>query len=709
MTTLRFWMMAVFAVTPLLPAVGQQTPAPTHGLDLSAMDTTLEPCDNFYQYANGHWLATAVIGGDYSSAGTAVEVNDRNLDTLHTLADRAAADTHAKPDSPAGKVGSFYRSGMDEASIEADGITPLASELARIDAVHDVPSLLTEIGHLHRMEVPAGFGFSVSPDLKDSSQEIAQLFQGGTQLPARGYYINKDAQDVRDAYVAHVTKMLTLSGQTPDVAAAGAKAILALETALAVASKDPAQLRDPQANYHAMTLADLDKMTPGVDWQPYFTSLHLMRSGTVNVAQPAFFTALGATLTSTPIGDWKTDLRWNLVHEEATRLPSAFVSENFQFYSTTLRGVPQMAPRWKRVLRSTDSALGEALGQLYVAQAFPPAAKARALALVQNLKAALRDDLTTLPWMTETTRREALTKLDAMQIKIGYPDKWRDYGKLDVSSPAYVVNAMRADEFDFQHGLDKIGKRVDHKEWHMSPPTVNAYYSPTTNDINFPAGILQPPFFDPQADDAVNYGAIGAVIGHEMTHGFDDKGRQFDAHGTLRDWWTEADAQAFTDRAQHIAAQYSAFEPLPGEHINGSLTLGENIADIGGLKIAYLALEKSLQGKPRTLIDGFTPRTALFPRLRPGVAGQAAPGEPQGLARHRPALAAPIPRPRRPGRHARIPPGLRLPPRPPGQVRSRSGSRSYFGERCRSICACRAVAVCSVSAMEFDLTAPSRL
>ena len=323
MTPLRFWMTAALAGTLLLPAAGQQTPGatPPHGLDLGAMDTTVKPCDDFYQYANGHWLATAVIGSDYSSAGTAVEVNDRNLVRLHALVDQAAADAHAKTNSPAGKVGSFYRSGTDEARIEADGVAPLASELVRIDAVHDVPSLLAEIGHLHRLEVPAGFGFSVSPDLKDSSKEIAQLFQGGTQLPARGYYVDKDAQDVRDAYVAHVTKMLTLSGESQEQAAVGAKAVLALETTLAVASKDPAQLRDPPANYHALTPAGLNALTPGVDWQPCFTALGLPRPGTLNVAQPAFFTALGQALTTTPLADWKTDLRWNLVHEEGPMPP----------------------------------------------------------------------------------------------------------------------------------------------------------------------------------------------------------------------------------------------------------------------------------------------------------------------------------------------------------------------------------------------------
>ena len=587
-------------------------PAAAHDLDLGAMDTSVKPCDDFYHYANGHWLASAVIPAEYASGGVAVEVSERNLALLHTLVEQAAADKNVKFSSPAGKVGSFYRSGMDETRVEAEGAAPLGPELARIAQVQNVPGLLREIGRLHRLEVFAGFGLSVSPDLKNSTQEIAQLFQGGTGLPARGYYVDKDAQDVRNDYIAHVTKMLSLLGGNATQATADAQAVLALETKLAVASKGLSELRDPQANYHQMTLAALDRLTPGVDWGPYFASIGLPNPKGMNIAQPQFFTALGQALTTTPLADWKAYLRWNLIHTEASRLSSPFVTENFRFYSTVLRGVPQMQPRWKRVLRATDGELGEALGQLYVVQAFPPAAKARALSLVQNLKSVLRGDLASLPWMTEETRRQALVKLDAMAIKIGYPDKWRDYSQLDVTSPVYVVNGLRADEFDFQRDLNKIGKPVDRKEWHMSPPTVNAYYSPTTNDINFPAGILQPPFFDPQADDAINYGAIGAVIGHEMTHGFDDKGRQFDAHGNLRDWWTKADAAAFTTRARNIVAQYSAYEPLPGVFINGSLTQGENIADIGGLKIAYLALEKSLRGKPRAKIDGFTPEQRFF-------------------------------------------------------------------------------------------------
>ncbi len=606
---------ALAPLTLSLPATAQATVAPPgHGLDLTAMDTSVKPCDDFYRYANGGWLARTTIPAEYPDWNSGGIVYEHNLAVERSLVDRAAGDKGADPNSPEGKVGSFYRAASDEARIQADGISPLAPELARIDAVRDVPGLLAAVGHLHRVGVGAGWGFGVGQDDKDSTQEITQLGQGGISLPEPGYYTraDKETQATRAAFVAHVTRTLALAGETPEKAAADAQTVMATETRLALASKAPADLRDPQANYHKMTLSDLNALTPGVDWRPYFAALGLRDPSGMDVDQPQFFTAVGQMLRTVPLSDWKTYLHWQLVDTEAGRLSRPLDQEHFAFYGTTLSGTKKQQPRWKRALNATDAAVGEALGQLYVAQAFPPGTKARALALVQNLKSVLRGDLATLPWMGPATRAQTLAKIDAMAIKIGYPDKWRDYSKLDVSSPSYVVDTMRADEFEFQRSLNKIGRPVDRKEWGMTPPTVDAYYSPEMNDINFPAGILQPPFFNADADDAVNYGAIGSVIGHEMTHGFDDQGRQYDAQGNLHDWWTASDKKNFTQRAQGIIAQYSAYEPLPGAHIDGALTTGENIADIGGLKIAYLALQRSLAGKPRTLIDGFTPEQRFF-------------------------------------------------------------------------------------------------
>ena len=578
------------------------------------MDTRVKPTTDFFRYANGAWLDKATIPAEKSNIGVYDEVSERNLAILHSVAEAAARDKTLAPDSPAGKVGAFYRSGMDARRIEAEGVSALRPELAAIDAVHDVPGLEAEIGHLHRLGIGAVFSFYVDSDAKRSDQEIGQLYQGGLGLPERGYYerTDKETAQIRAAYVTHIRRMLMLLGDAPPNVSKEAQTILAIETRLAKLSKTPVEQRDPAANYHKMTLTDLESLTPGLDWQPYFDGLSLPDPDTLNVAQPAFFAGVGQLLFSVPIADWKPYLCWNLINAEAPRLASADADEDFHFNQTVLNGVPQNKPRWKRVLSATDNALGEALGQLYIASAFPPQQKQAAQDLVQNLKDALRIRIGGLGWMGDATKASAIEKLDAMAVKVGYPDSWRDYSALDVSSPSYVVNGMKADEFEFQRNLNKIGRPIDRGEWGMTPPTVNAYYSAGMNDINFPAGILQPPLFDARFDDAVNYGDTGATIGHEMTHGFDDTGRQYDAHGSLHDWWTAADAVAFKTRAQGIVARYSAYSPLPGLHVNGALTQGENIADIGGLKIAYLAFEKALIGKPRVLIDGFTPEQRFF-------------------------------------------------------------------------------------------------
>ncbi|HEX8774290.1 MAG TPA: M13 family metallopeptidase [Pyrinomonadaceae bacterium] len=585
------------------------------GVILKYMDTTAKPCEDFYQYANGNWIKDNPIPADRSSWGAGSELTEKNFEVLHQILEDAAKDTNAPKGSPRRKVGDFYRSGMDEARIESEGAKPLAQEFARIEAVRDILTLQDELARLHRYNTSPAFNFFAYQDYKNSTRIISWLYQGGLGLPNRDYYTKEDdkSKEIRAQYVAHIARMFELLGDKPEQAAAQAKTVMDMETRLARASMTPVEERDPNATYHKMTLSELNALTPGFQWNRYFKSLGLADPGDINVAQPDFYKEVGRMLTSVPVNDWKTYLRWQLINNQASRLSSAFVNEDFNFNGKIVRGTKELRPRWKRILAATDASLGEALGQLYVERSFSPQAKAKAQELIANLKAALRDRLKVLDWITEATRQQALKKLDAINVKVGYPDKWRDYSALDIDGGSYVLNAMRADEFEFRRNLNKIGKPIDRTEWGMTAPTVDAYYNPNFNEIVFPAGILQTPFFDPTADDAVNYGGVGSIIGHELTHGFDDQGRQFDAEGNLRDWWTAEDVKNYNARAAIIETQYNDYVPLEALHINGKLTLGENIADLGGLKIAYLALQKSMEGKPRPpLIDGLTPEQRFF-------------------------------------------------------------------------------------------------
>jgi putative endopeptidase len=555
---------------------------------------------------------------EYSRWGSFDELTEKNQNALRKITEKAA-NTHAdeKTAPEVQKVGDYYASGMDEKTIEAARLKPLEEELKRIDAIKDRADLLKAISHLHTIGVGALFEFGSGQDAKESSRDIAQAQQGGLGLPDRDYYTktDEDSKKKRAAYVEHVAKMLTLLGEPADKAAEDAKKIMALETSLATASRTRVELRDPEKNYNKMKQADLQKITPDWNWADYFKGIKLADPGDINVGQPDFFKAANAAFKDASIEDWKTYLRWHLINAAAEDLSKDFVNEDFNFKQGVLRGTKQIKPRWKRVVASTDDALGEALGKLYVADYFPPEAKARALEMINNLKVALADRIKTLDWMDEPTKQQALKKLAAMNVKIGYPDKWRDYSLLKIDRGPYVSNTMRAANFEVNRQLKKIGKPVDRTEWGMTPPEVNAYYNPYMNEIVFPAGILQPPFFDPKADDPVNYGGMGAVIGHEMTHGFDDQGRQFDAAGNLRDWWSKQSADEYNKRRKAVVDQYSGYEPLPGSHINGELTQGENIADIGGIKLAYSALQKALEKDPQARdqkIDGFTPEQRFF-------------------------------------------------------------------------------------------------
>ena len=581
-------------------------------IDARNFDPAAKPQDDFNAFANGGWIKANPVPAAYSSWGAFNQVDESNKIALHRILEQAARAEHRTQIEQ--QVGDFYASGMDEAAIEAAGIAPLQPELNRLANIKTIADVQAAVAHLHRLRVNAGFAFSAEQDPKNSVMMISAGGQAGLGLPDRDYYFRDDekSKTLREQYGAHVARMLVLAGDAPVAAQAEAKAVMNLETALAKGSKTNVELRDPVANYHKLTQADLQKLTARFDWTAYFTGLGLAQPGDVDIGQPEFFQTFDALLGSTPVADWQAYLRWHLIHAAAPYLNAAIVDENFDFYGRKLTGRKQLRDRWKRVLDTVDGSVGEALGQLYVAECFPPESKARMLQLVANLRAALRDRLQTLEWMDAPTRAAALKKLDAFGVKIGYPDKWIDYSKLTVDRGPFILNVLRAEEFNVQRDLAKIGKPVDRTEWGMSPPTVNAYYNPNMNEIVFPAGILQPPFFDASADDAVNYGGIGAVIGHEMTHGFDDEGRQYDPQGNLTDWWTPECTTRFKERAQAIIKQFGAYVAIDDLHINGELTQGENIADLGGVKIAYAALQKALAGQPRPAIGGYTPEQRFF-------------------------------------------------------------------------------------------------
>ncbi|MFI5120592.1 MAG: M13 family metallopeptidase [Thermoanaerobaculia bacterium] len=584
-------------------------------VDRAKLDPSMEPCKDFYQYASGGWLAKNPIPPDRSSWGTGAEVADRTLGDLRAIAESAAAATDAPPASIRAKVGALYRSGMDTAKIEADGLKPLAPALAKIGAVKDAASLVATIAWLQRAGVGAGFVFAVNQDFKDSSVMQAWLYQGGLGLPDRDYYLSDDAKkkEIRSQYPPHVRSMLALAGDAAERTEAEAATVLALETRLARVSMTPVEQRDPNAISNRMDLASLSALAPQVPWADYFRAIGLSAPGAFNVGQPKFFAEFGKMVREIPLGDWKTYLRWQLLHAEASRLSTALVDEDFRFYGKTLVGTQELRPRWKRVLETTDNEIGEALGQLYVEKHFPPDAKRKARALVDHLMAALGERIGALDWIGAETRKAALAKLSTIMVKVGYPDRWRDYARLRLDAGSYAGNVMQAEEFETDRNLAKVGKPVDRGEWGISPATVDAYYNPSFNEIVFPAGILQPPLFDPAADDASNYGAIGAVIGHELTHGFDDEGHQFDAKGNLAPWWTPEDEKRYAARAEIVEKQFDAYVPVDDLHINGKLTLGENIADLGGVKIAYLALQKALAETPAPkATDGFTPDQRFF-------------------------------------------------------------------------------------------------
>jgi putative endopeptidase len=584
----------------------------TPGFDLRAIDRKANPCEDFYQFACGTWLKNNPIPSDQASWGRFSELAERNKAILRQILEQAATAKNQDPNLQ--KIGDYYASCMDEKTIAAKGIAPLKPLLDRIAAMKNTQDLSAETARLHRMGVNVLFNMSSGQDFKDSTAVIGQADQGGLGLPEKDYYFRQDAKaaETRTEYVKYLTRLLTLTGVAAPEAEKQAAAVMQLETALATSSLDVTSRRDPEKVYHKMKLAEFEALSDSFNWSTYFALLQAPPMGNLNVAVPDFFKGQETLLKATPMETWKAYFSLRLITSQANLLSPEFDKTNFAFYGTYLTGMKEQKPRWRRCATWADGDLGEAVGQAYVERTFGEEGKQRTLDMVRKLEAALGQDLQQLSWMTPQTKQKAMEKLHAITNKIGYPDKWRDYSALSIVRGDTMGNSLRANEFETNRQLQKIGKPVDRGEWFMTPPTVNAYYDPQMNNINFPAGILQPPFFDKQADDATNYGAIGAVIGHELTHGFDDEGRQFDAQGNLADWWTEADAKAFKERADCVVKEYSGFELPGGVHMKGELTLGENTADNGGLRIAWMALASDLAGKTLPKKDGFTEQQRFF-------------------------------------------------------------------------------------------------
>ena len=582
--------------------------APVSGIDTQYIDASVRPQDDFYRYLNGGWLKTAQIPEDKSSWGTFAKLRDDVLPQLRTIIEAAEADKTRKAGSDAQKIGDMYASFMDEKKLDSLGVKPLAGELNRIRAIKDKKAFPMLIAHLSEIGVSAPYGLYVSQDARESTRYAVGISQSGLGLPDRDYYLKKDDAKLADTlvkYEAHVAKILALGGDKH--AAASAKAVVALETALAEAQWTKVENRDPVKRYNKMPIAKLAELAPDFDWQHALAAAGVANKvDYVIVNQPSYLGGFNAVLDKTDLATWKSYFEWQLLRRASPYLSKDFADANFDFYSTVLTGVAVKPPRWKSAVGLVENSLGEVLGKLYVSQHFPPERKARMEELVKNLLAAYKSSIDTLDWMSPETKQQAQAKLAKFTPKIGYPNKWRDYSSLAIVKGDLVGNAMRASVFSHQRMINKLGKPIDREEWGMTPQTINAYYNPTMNEIVFPAAILQPPFFDAKADDAVNYGAIGAVIGHEISHGFDDKGSQSDGDGNLRDWWSKEDRANFKAKADALVKQYDGYSPIKGYHVNGALTLGENIADNSGVAIAYKAYKLSLGGKEAPVIDGLT-------------------------------------------------------------------------------------------------------
>jgi putative endopeptidase len=582
-------------------------------LDPANIDSSIRPGENFYMYANNGWLKKNLIPGDQTRWGSFNELQENNYKALHELLEDAGKKNAAAGTTDQ-KVGDLYKAGMDSSAIEKAGITPLNEHFARINAITDATGVMNEVALEHTLGLNALFNFYVSPDDKQVTKQISQLFQGGLGMPDRDYYFKTDepTTKIREAYKQYLVTLFKLMGSDSTTAQKDAADVFKLETALAGASMTRVEMRDPYKLYNKYNTEGLNKQTPGIDWKSVFTGLKINGQDSMIVGQPKFFAEISRQLKATPIPVWKKYLQVQMAMDMSPYLSSTFDNAHFDFFGRTMRGQQAQKPRWQRVLNVVDGSVGELLGQMYVDKHFKPDAKKRMLDLVNNLQQTYADRIRRLTWMSEPTKQKALAKLNTFMKKIGYPDKWKDYSSLTIAKGNYVKNIMNASAFEYNYNVSKLGKPVDRTEWGMTPPTVNAYYNPAFNEIVFPAGILQYPFFSDDADDAVNYGGIGGVIGHEMTHGFDDQGRQYDADGNLHDWWTPEDAKNFLAKAGMVITQYNNYTVLDTVHVNGELTQGENLADLGGINIAYEAFKKTKQGKSNEKIDGFTPDQRFF-------------------------------------------------------------------------------------------------
>jgi putative endopeptidase len=583
-------------------------------LSAANMDTTVKAGDDFYKFANGNWLKNNPIPDEYSRYGAFEVLEEENYTQLKSILAEASADKNASEGTVNQKIRDFYNSGMDTVKIDKNGISPLKAELDQIDAFATKADVQKMIILQHASGNYPLFELFSSQDEKNSNQVIAMTYQGGLGLPDRDYYLGDDSRskEIRASYLKHMAKMFVLAGSTSEQAAKDANVVMTIETQLAKISSTRLELRDPKANYNKTDLAGLQKMAPEMDWKAYFDGIKLQATSEINVGQPKFISGMAKLINTVPVPDWKLYFRWDLINSAASSLSSDFDKEHFAFYGTVLSGAKEQQPRWKRMIDQTSNSLGEAVGQLYVQKFFPPEAKKRMTELVNNLKVSLGERIQGLAWMTDATKKEAEAKLAKINVKIGYPDKWIDYSSLTIGTDSYYSNKKNARQFAVNRDIAKIGKTVDRSEWGMTPQTINAYYSPNMNEIVFPAAILQPPFFFMNADDAVNYGAIGMVISHEMTHGFDDKGRQYDKEGNLHDWWLADDSKNFEAKTKVLVDQYDSYVMLDTLHVDGKLTLGENIADLGGMNVAYNGLQKALNGKKDEKIDGFTADQRFF-------------------------------------------------------------------------------------------------